>query len=424
MFKSLILLSSMSLAIIYCIEIPTTIIGEKGVDLLSSYNFLEHGKLYFDKFDPDNYQYESTYNMSDKEVSLSSSIFAKVVEQMRAKMYISDLEYEMYQCDRHNSLWKNSFIKNMINFQKNHSLPEFGFITYSTLEKLFDQKCSISSKTTRQQSKRIENNKSDQFEEYKTYTSNWGKNIIYWKFLNETEIPSLNFTIGEIRLIIDDAFYEWSRVSSLKFIETVEEKYADIKISFRNLEHGDRFPFDGKGPVLAHAFYPDSSYSGEIHIDSDENFRNEESSLYNTVLHEIGHSLGIEHSEDEEAVMFPYAFKYDGRHSLSEDDIMAVTYVYGPKYKPKYTGRKIKPKPYIPPTTTTIKPYIPSTTPKPIKPIYEIINPKINNNGFKTEVLYSPETPKNVINNTLNSLFNFNNLYMSNPVFIMYNHTL
>jgi hypothetical protein len=50
--------------------------------------------------------------------------------------------------------------------------------------------------------------------------------------------------------------------------------------------------------------------------------------MYNVVLHELGHFLGLGHVDDETAVMDPSAF--DGpRLSLSEDDIAGVRYLYG-----------------------------------------------------------------------------------------------
>jgi len=61
----------------------------------------------------------------------------------------------------------------------------------------------------------------------------------------------------------------WSDVSALTFSETTGT--PDIEIRFVRRSHGDGYPFDGPGSVLAHAFYPSSSLrGGDAHFDEDE----------------------------------------------------------------------------------------------------------------------------------------------------------
>jgi len=61
----------------------------------------------------------------------------------------------------------------------------------------------------------------------------------------------------------------WSDVSALTFSETSD--VPDIEIKFASLSHGDDYAFDGRGRVLAHAFYPISLHiGGDAHFDEDE----------------------------------------------------------------------------------------------------------------------------------------------------------
>lgn len=65
------------------------------------------------------------------------------------------------------------------------------------------------------------------------------------------------------------AFKVWSDVSRLTFTET-RRPDADIVISFLTRNHGDEYPFDGPGSILAHAFFPGAGLGGDAHFDADE----------------------------------------------------------------------------------------------------------------------------------------------------------
>lgn len=73
---------------------------------------------------------------------------------------------------------------------------------------------------------------------------------------------------------VTGAFRLWQRASLLRFRQLAvdEPTPADIELSFQRGRHGDDYPFDGRGRVLAHAFSPGSGIGGDVHLDADEHW--------------------------------------------------------------------------------------------------------------------------------------------------------
>lgn len=62
----------------------------------------------------------------------------------------------------------------------------------------------------------------------------------------------------------------WGDITPLNFHE-VAGSAADIQIDFSTADHNDRYPFDGPGGTVAHAFFPgDHHTAGDTHFDDDE----------------------------------------------------------------------------------------------------------------------------------------------------------
>ena len=75
----------------------------------------------------------------------------------------------------------------------------------------------------------------------------------------------------ETRIAIKRALQSWADYTPLTFREVTRGE-ADIVIQFARGEHGDGYPFDGRGGTLAHAYFPGRGIGGDAHFDDHEYF--------------------------------------------------------------------------------------------------------------------------------------------------------
>ena len=130
---------------------------------------------------------------------------------------------------------------------------------------------------------------------------------------------------------IRKAWEVWSSVTDLSFEQRTSGK-VHVDIRFEDGEHGDGDKFDGVGGTLAHAFFP--VYGGDAHFDNAEHWTMRSlagTNLLQTAAHEFGHSLGLSHSTEYQALMAPFYRGYQTKPSLSQDDVEAVQALYGKK---------------------------------------------------------------------------------------------
>ncbi|MFD1874982.1 matrixin family metalloprotease [Hymenobacter bucti] len=158
----------------------------------------------------------------------------------------------------------------------------------------------------------------------------WGRTNLTYAFQNFTGDLGTADIINAIR----QAFLAWSNFCFLTFTEV--SGAGDIRIQFTAGDHGDGAPFDGPGGVLAHGFYPPPNggdLAGDLHFDDAEIWSltvptpAARFDLWTVALHEVGHTLGLDHSNNAGAVM--YAFYSGLRRNLQPDDTSGIASIYG-----------------------------------------------------------------------------------------------
>ena len=143
------------------------------------------------------------------------------------------------------------------------------------------------------------------------------------------------------RQSIRNAFDYWSAQTDLVFLEVCSAAQADIVILWAAGNHGDGNNFDGPAPtgaILAHGYFPPPTaagiLAGDIHFDEDETWttatrvsNSQPVDLQTVAAHEIGHSLGLNHTFVAGSLMLP---SYTGSHRfLGSDEIAGIRSIYG-----------------------------------------------------------------------------------------------
>ena len=133
---------------------------------------------------------------------------------------------------------------------------------------------------------------------------------------------------------VRQAFTAWSSVSGITFKEvpTSQEGSADILVGFTALPTSElglttyaTTPQALPGETVA---LVDPSIEPVVNNGGTLTFAGTNSTFYQAVLHEIGHSIGLAHSDNPDAVMYPSLS--DTNRSLSPEDIAAAQSLYGP----------------------------------------------------------------------------------------------
>ncbi|NP_001091444.1 matrix metallopeptidase 20 L homeolog precursor [Xenopus laevis] len=157
----------------------------------------------------------------------------------------------------------------------------------------------------------------------------WQKSTLTYRITKYTT----SLSAQDVDRAVELGLKAWSDAAPLNFVKTTQGE-ADIMISFESGDHGDSYPFDGPRGTLAHAFAPGEGLGGDTHFDNAERWTTGKNgfNLFTVAAHEFGHALGLGHSSDPSALMYPtYRYQHPIGFQLPKDDVKGIQALYGTK---------------------------------------------------------------------------------------------
>lgn len=157
--------------------------------------------------------------------------------------------------------------------------------------------------------------------------------------------------------LVRDAFAFWQRETHFTFRPAERLSRADITMSFEEPQHDRDTRVGGRlrrtrcqplNRALAHASYPQPNEFSVIHANMLANWRKND--FWKTMVHEIGHVLGLPHSSDRSSIMFPMNLDTPRPRHLSPTDRRAILNAYPEWGRPRVSPDQ-RPAAAMPPNT-------------------------------------------------------------------------
>ncbi|KRT82321.1 Peptidase [Oryctes borbonicus] len=211
---------------------------------------------------------------------------------------------------------ESKFRESMMKFQEFMGLPMTGKMNAASETVMKMRRCGMPDMDPAQHQRRRKR--------YALQGSRWRTKAVTYKVTNYSSKLRRDVIDKELK----ESFDIWAQHLNTMFTPETSGK-VNIDVGFFSGYHNDGGEFDGAGQVLAHAFYP--IFGGNVHFDEDEEWTSGEergTNFKQVAIHEIGHSLGLKHSNDRNAIMYPTYRRYIPNPSLGMDDITGIRRLY------------------------------------------------------------------------------------------------
>jgi len=239
------------------------------------------------------------------------------------RSYLSHLGYQINKQSSSNNNFDENVESALKHYQEFHHLHTSGVVDDQTIRTMSLPRCGLPDITTIANPNPNPNDLSSAPQNYTYFPGNprWSKFSLTYRHSSSARV---SISMNEVRQAMRNAFETWGENNSFSFTETSGS--SDMVYGFHRGFHFDLNPFDGQNGVLAHAYAPED---GRLHFDGAERWTTTGSGIdFQTVgLHEIGHILGLGHSNVSDAVMAPTYTEI--RRSLTQDDRDGLNNLYG-----------------------------------------------------------------------------------------------
>lgn len=197
----------------------------------------------------------------------------------------------------------------------------------------------------------------------------WSSSTITWSFAAAGGTFTGAIT-GAYQSIVEQALARWTQVAGVTFRQVTDSAASDVRIGwgqFSGNQVGETdYSYVGNNFVAGLTVRLEDPAAKPIASAPGSYYLGTATTLYEVALHEIGHALGLAHSTDTSAVMYPSVGP--GNSDLDGSDIQGIQAIYGaaasstPQTTQSLTIVQTTPTPTATPTPTSTQAPPPAIT--------------------------------------------------------------